>query len=82
MTRKQALSQFQSELKMIVRVVCAWCGCHMGIKKFEGKNVTGPCVSHGICPECIPEAMAGMQVSRVQSLTDADGLAYVRLCYV
>jgi len=49
----------------------------MGIKKFEGKNGTGPCVSHGVCPDCIPEAMTGMQVSGVQSLTDADGLVYM-----
>jgi len=46
---------------MIVRVVCAWCGCHMGIKKFEGKNDTGPSISHGICPECIPGAIAEME---------------------
>ena len=46
---------------MIVRVVCAWCGCHMGIKKYEGKNGKGPCISHGICPECIPGAIAEME---------------------
>lgn len=32
----------------VLRVVCAWCGKHIGDKDGEGK--TG--ISHGICKEC------------------------------
>jgi hypothetical protein len=41
---------------MIIRKVCAWCGRHMGIKKFTGIDGSGPCVSHGICPDCTQKA--------------------------
>jgi hypothetical protein len=46
---------------MFIKVVCAWCGCYMGIKKLNTNDGAGPSVSHGICPECIPKATVEME---------------------
>ena len=40
---------------MFLKIVCAWCGRFMGIKKVE--NVTLP-VSHSICCKCKERLLA------------------------
>lgn len=42
---------------MYLKVVCAWCGKFMGIKKCEESSEGRMLISHSICPDCKRKVM-------------------------
>jgi hypothetical protein len=45
---------------MVIKCVCAWCGCSMPPKECESlphQSIEEP-ISHSICPECFVKALA------------------------
>lgn len=45
---------------MVIKRVCAWCGCSMTPKECESlphQSIEEP-ISHSICPDCLEKALA------------------------
>ena len=42
---------------MLVTIVCAWCNAFLGDSEWPD-DVSGPSVTHSICPDCLRKELA------------------------
>jgi hypothetical protein len=49
---------------MVIKRVCAWCGCSMPPKECESipHQTIEELVSHSICPECLEKTLAEIEL--------------------
>lgn len=52
------------EIRMDMKVICAWCDKFIGFKKDECSNEDTPRISHGICPACEKKELARLKEKR------------------
>lgn len=50
--------------KMILKIVCAWCGKAMGEKEFVDHPEIEKNISHSMCKECLDREIAGIGRNR------------------
>jgi hypothetical protein len=57
-------------IKMTIKVICSWCGCHLGSKQADNGVCPGikhP-ISHSICDHCLEKELAKIQSATVQKI--------------